>query len=142
MSDTSFILSKTAPNPTVYKYWVDLSENPYGGIIKFYNGKTWDYVNNKDEQDESIDAIVKGITDNYVSSVTTNANNINLVKTQTKYSLNNGVLTPSTTTSNVTVPAATTSQAGIMSAADKTLLNQLQSNYTALEARVAALETA
>ena len=37
----NFIESKTAPNPTQYKYWVDLTENHYGGSIKYFNGSSW-----------------------------------------------------------------------------------------------------
>lgn len=43
-----------APNPKEIDYWVDLSEDPNGGIIKFYNGQTWDYLNRMDDQDRDI----------------------------------------------------------------------------------------
>lgn len=140
MNGINFILSNTAPNPTIYKYWIDTTENPYGGVIKFYDGTKWDYLNNMNNQETSIDAIVKGISDNYVNSVNANGNDLVLSKIQTKYTLENGVLKPSTTSSQITLPKVTTSKAGVMSSADKAALDKLVTDYAALEARVAALE--
>lgn len=141
MNGINFILSNTAPNPTIYKYWIDTTENPYGGVIKFYDGTKWDYLNNTNSQETSIDAIVKGITDNYINSVNANGNELVLSKIQTTYTLDNGVLKPSTTSSQITLPNVTTSKAGVMSSADKAALDKLVTDYAALEARVAALET-
>lgn len=140
MNGINFILSNTAPNPTIYKYWIDTTENPYGGVIKFYDGAKWDYLNNTNGQETSIDAIVKGITDNYINSVNANDNNLVLSKIQTKYTLENGALKPSTTSSQITLPNVTTSKAGVMSSADKAALDKLVADYAELEARVAALE--
>lgn len=140
MNGINFILSNTAPNPTIYKYWIDTTENPYGGVIKFYDGTKWDYLNNTNSQETNIDAIVKGITDNYINSVNANNNNLVLSKIQTNYTLDNGVLKPSTTSSQITLPNVTTSKAGVMSSADKAALDKLVTDYAALEARVAALE--
>jgi len=36
-----FTDSSISPNPKEVDYWVDLSENPYGGCIKYYNGTEW-----------------------------------------------------------------------------------------------------
>lgn len=140
MNGINFILSNTAPNPTICKYWIDTTENPYGGVIKFYDGTKWDYLNNTNSQETSIDAIVKGITDNYINSVNANGNELVLSKIQTNYTLENGVLKPSTTSSQITLPNVTTSKAGVMSSADKAALDKLVADYAALEARVAALE--
>ena len=140
MNGINFILSNTAPNPTIYKYWIDTAENPYGGVIKFYDGTKWDYLNNTNSQETSIDAIVKGITDNYINSVNANGDELVLSKIQTTYTLENGMLKPSTTSSQITLPNVTTSKAGVMSSTDKTALDKLVTDYAALEARVAALE--
>lgn len=43
-----------APNPKEIDYWIDLSEDANGGIIKFWNGQTWDYLNKMDDQDRDI----------------------------------------------------------------------------------------
>lgn len=43
-----------APNPKEIDYWIDLSEDPNGGIIKYFDGTKWDYLNKMDEQDNAI----------------------------------------------------------------------------------------
>ena len=61
----NFIESKTAPNPTQYKYWVDLTENHYGGSIKYFNGSSWVKVS-----DESGDlTAIKNSLNNKVDKV-------------------------------------------------------------------------
>jgi hypothetical protein len=61
----NFIESKTAPNPTQYKYWVDLTENHYGGSIKYFNGSSWVKVS-----DESGDlTAIKNFLNNKVDKV-------------------------------------------------------------------------
>lgn len=35
------IQSKVAPNPKEANRWVDLSADPHGGVMKYYNGKQW-----------------------------------------------------------------------------------------------------
>lgn len=39
--------STIKPNPASVKYWADLASNPYGGDLKYFNGKDWVYVNSK-----------------------------------------------------------------------------------------------
>lgn len=36
-----FFATSVQPNPEEIDYWVDLSDNPYGGIIKYFNGTKW-----------------------------------------------------------------------------------------------------
>lgn len=61
----NFIESKTAPNPTQYKYWVDLTENHYGGSIKYFNGSSWIKIS-----DESSDlTAIKNSLNNKVDKV-------------------------------------------------------------------------
>ena len=40
------IITKRTPNPSESTYWVDLKENPYGGIIKYYDAdiQEWVYI--------------------------------------------------------------------------------------------------
>lgn len=60
-----FIESKTQPNPAIYKYWVDLFENPYGGSIKYFNGESWVKIS-----DESADlSSIKNQLSNKVDKV-------------------------------------------------------------------------
>lgn len=37
----TFRSSYNAPNPKEVDYWIDLKENPYGAIIKYYDGIRW-----------------------------------------------------------------------------------------------------
>lgn len=41
MDTVRFFAANTQPNPVEVDYWVDLSDNPYGGSIKYYNGIEW-----------------------------------------------------------------------------------------------------
>lgn len=47
------LASTIQPNPASVKYWVDLSSNPNGGDLKYFNGTKWVLVNNKDTEDIS-----------------------------------------------------------------------------------------
>ena len=43
--------STIKPNPASVKYWADLASNPNGGDLKYFDGKNWVYVNNKATSD-------------------------------------------------------------------------------------------
>lgn len=47
------LASTIQPNPTSVKYWADLSSNPNGGDLKYFNGTKWVLVNNKANEDIS-----------------------------------------------------------------------------------------
>lgn len=36
-----FLAANVAPKPDEVSYWVDISANPYGGVIKYYDGYDW-----------------------------------------------------------------------------------------------------
>lgn len=36
-----FFATSVQPNPEEIDYWIDLSDNPYGGSIKYFNGTKW-----------------------------------------------------------------------------------------------------
>lgn len=36
-----FLAANVAPKPDEVTYWVDISANPYGGVIKYYDGYDW-----------------------------------------------------------------------------------------------------
>lgn len=36
-----FLAANIAPKPDEVSYWVDISANPYGGVIKYYDGYDW-----------------------------------------------------------------------------------------------------
>lgn len=134
----NFIASKVAPIPGQYDYWIDTNECPYGGIIKYYDGKVWDYVNNKDEQDLDLDNIKKfiqnlqkvGVVDTFVGSIDPASNVVNVVLNKNTYTIEaDGSITEQTSVGEtLTIPAATTSLSGVMTAEDKTKLDGLN-NY-------------
>ena len=45
MAAVKFSKQYIHPNPIEVDYWVDLSKNPYGGVIKYYNGEDWVQLN-------------------------------------------------------------------------------------------------
>lgn len=47
------LASTIQPNPASVKYWADLSSNPNGGDLKYFNGTKWILVNNKATEDTS-----------------------------------------------------------------------------------------
>lgn len=47
------LASTIQPNPASVKYWADLSANPNGGDLKYFNGTKWVLVNNKATEDIS-----------------------------------------------------------------------------------------
>lgn len=55
------LASTIQPNPASVKYWADLSSNPNGGDLKYFNGNKWVLVNNKDT--EGISQIKQQIAD-------------------------------------------------------------------------------
>ena len=47
------LASTIQPKPASVKYWADLSSNPNGGDLKYFNGTKWVLVNNKATEDIS-----------------------------------------------------------------------------------------
>ena len=126
-----FIESKTQPDPVIYKYWVDLFENPYGGSIKYFNGESWVKIS-----DESADlSSIKNQLSNKVDKVSGKGLSTNDYTTAEKQKLA-GIATQAnkTTVENV---LTSTSKTNALSAAQGKALNDA---LNALTARVAALE--
>ena len=127
-----FFATSVQPNPEEIDYWVDLSDNPYGGSIKYFNGTEWvrlaasggmpdlsnyytktqvnkllnDKANISDVDskvdDEEVKDVIKDIQFN-----TSNPNGITMV--MFKYDGNN---------KTVSIPVASTSSAGIITSKD------------------------
>lgn len=127
-----FFATSVQPNPEEIDYWVDLSDNPYGGSIKYFNGTEWvrlaasggtpdlnnyytktqinNLLNNKADvgdvdskvDDEEVKNVIKDIQFN-----TSNPNNITMV--MFKYDGSN---------KTVSIPVASTSSAGIITSKD------------------------
>lgn len=127
-----FFATSVQPNPEEIDYWVDLSDNPYGGSIKYFNGTEWvrlaasggtpdlsNYytktqvnkllndkanINDVDSKvdDEEVKDVIKDIQFN-----TSNPNDITMV--MFKYDGSN---------KTVSIPVASTSSAGIITSKD------------------------
>lgn len=127
-----FFATSVQPNPEEIDYWVDLSDNPYGGSIKYFNGTEWvrlaasggtpdlsnyytktqinNLLNNKADvgdvdskvDDEEVKDVIKDVQFN-----TSNPNNITMVTF--KYDGSN---------KTVSIPVASTSSAGIITSKD------------------------
>lgn len=64
------LASTIQPNPASVKYWADLSANPNGGDLKYFNGKQWLLVNNKATEDiTTLTAQVAALEENKVDKV-------------------------------------------------------------------------
>ena len=127
-----FFATSVQPNPEEIDYWVDLSDNPYGGSIKYFNGTEWvrlaasggtpdlsnyytktqvnkllnDKANISDVDskvdDEEVKDVIKDIQFN-----TSNPNGVTMV--MFKYDGSN---------KTVSIPVASTSSAGIITSKD------------------------
>ena len=127
-----FFATSVQPNPEEIDYWVDLSDNPYGGSIKYFNGTEWvrlaasggtpdlsnyytktqinNLLNNKADvgdvdskvDDEEVKDVIKDVQFN-----TSNPNNITMV--MFKYDGSN---------KTVSIPVASTGSAGIITSKD------------------------
>lgn len=118
-----FFATSVQPNPEEIDYWVDLSDNPYGGSIKYFNGTEWvglaasggmpDLSNyytktqvnkllNDKVDDEEVKDVIKDIQFN-----TSNPNNITMV--MFKYDGSND---------SISLPIASTGSAGIVTSKD------------------------
>lgn len=132
MNRIIFFATSVQPNPEEIDYWVDLSDNPYGGSIKYFNGTEWvrlaasggmpdlsnyytktqvnkllnDKANISDVDskvdDEEVKDVIKDIQFN-----TSNPNGITMV--MFKYDGSN---------KTVSIPVASTSSAGIITSKD------------------------
>lgn len=49
----NFVASKYAPNPKEVSYWIDLSSDTTGNVIKSFDGKQWIPTNYKENTDKS-----------------------------------------------------------------------------------------
>lgn len=127
----NFIESKTQPNPVIYKYWVDLFENPYGGSIKYFNGESWVKIS-----DESADlSSIKNQLSNKVDKVSGKGLSTNDYTTAEKQKLA-GIATQANKTTVENVLTSTSTTNALSAAQGKALKDALN----ALTARVAALE--
>lgn len=126
-----FIESKIQPDPVTCKYWVDLFENPYGGSIKYFNGKSWVKVS-----DESADlSSIKNQLSNKVDKVSGKGLSTNDYTAAEKQKLA-GIAAQANKTTVENVLTSTSTTNALSAAQGKALKDALD----ALTARVEALE--
>lgn len=71
----NFVASKYAPNPKEVSYWIDLSSDTTGNVIKSFDGKQWiptNYKENTDQSERIADVYTKSQTDTAISNATNN----------------------------------------------------------------------
>lgn len=113
----NFLASVYAPNPMEVTYWIDLSEDANGNVIKTYDGKKWIPINN-------IEHLLNIINEK-----------VNKKDVYTIDQTNDAINRSKTVVENVLTSTSTTTA---LSSAQGKILNDL---ITSLTARVQALET-
>lgn len=123
------LASTIQPNPASVKYWADLSSNPNGGDLKYFNGTKWVLVNNKATEDISqIKQQVAGLEQNKEDKVEGKGLSTEDYTTQEKNKL-------------ASLQNYNDDEVRELISALNLRLTTLEGDYEALEARVAALET-
>ena len=131
---TRITRSYIAPNPKEFEYWVDLSADPKGNVIKYYaGGSKWLPLNDDTDNDQSarIAALESGKVDKVEGKVLSSNDFTNAYKTK---------LDGITVQANKTIvdnSLTSTSTTNALAAAQGKALKDL---IDALTARVAALE--
>lgn len=131
---TRITRSYIAPNPKEFEYWVDLSADPKGNVIKYYaGGSKWLPLNDDTDNDQSarIAALESGKVDKVEGKVLSSNDFTNAYKTK---------LDGITAQANKTIvdnSLTSTSTTKALAAAQGKALKDL---IDALTARVAALE--
>lgn len=123
------LASTIQPNPTSVKYWADLSSNPNGGDLKYFNGTKWVLVNNKATEDISqIKQQIADLEQNKEDKVEGKGLSTEDYTTQEKNKL-------------ASLQNYNDNEVRELISALSLRLTTLEGDYEALEARVAALET-
>lgn len=123
------LASTIQPNPASVKYWADLSSNPNGGDLKYFNGTKWVLVNNKATEDISqIKQQIADLEQNKEDKVEGKGLSTEDYTTQEKNKL-------------ASLQNYNDSEVRELISALNLRLTTLEGDYEALKARVAALET-
>ena len=123
------LASTIQPNPASVKYWADLSSNPNGGDLKYFNGTKWVLVNNKATEDISqIKQQVADLEQNKEDKVEGKGLSTEDYTTQEKNKL-------------ASLQNYNDDEVRELISVLNLRLTTLEGDYEALEARVAALET-
>lgn len=123
----NFVASRYAPNPKEVSYWIDLTESSDGQIIKTYSSSnTWVKVNQdkNDDQDVKWESLPTQLLSNINMTVDANDATFTIANSDQaqdgSYSAGDDI--------SIELSAASTSQAGLMSAADKVIFDRLPDN--------------
>lgn len=123
------LASTIQPNPASVKYWADLSSNPNGGDLKYFNGTKWVLVNNKATEDISqIKQQIADLEQNKEDKVEGKGLSTEDYTTQEKNKL-------------ASLQNYNDDEVRELISALSLRLTTLEGDYEALEAKVAALET-
>lgn len=123
------LASTIQPNPASVKYWADLSSNPNGGDLKYFNGTKWILVNNKATEDISqIKQQIADLEQNKEDKVEGKGLSTEDYTTQEKNKL-------------ASLQNYNDDEVRELISALNLRLTTLEGDYEALEARVATLET-
>lgn len=123
------LASTIQPNPASVKYWADLSSNPNGGDLKYFNGTKWILVNNKATEDISqIKQQIADLEQNKEDKVEGKGLSTEDYTTQEKNKL-------------ASLQNYNDDEVRELISALNLRLTTLEGDYEALEARVTALET-
>lgn len=123
------LASTIQPNPASVKYWADLSSNPNGGDLKYFNGTKWVLVNNKATEDISqIKQQIADLEQNKEDKVEGKGLSTEDYTTQEKNKL-------------ASLQNYNDDEVRELISALNLRLTTLEGDYEALEARVAVLET-
>ena len=131
---TRITRSYIAPNPKEFEYWIDLSADPKGNVIKYYaGGSKWLPLNDDTDNDQSarIAALESGKVDKVEGKVLSSNDFTNAYKTKL-----DGIAAQANKTIVDNSLTSTSTTNALAAAQGKALKNLID----ALTARVAALE--
>lgn len=132
---TRITRSYIAPNPKEFEYWVDLSADPKGNVIKYYaGGSKWLPLNDDTDNDQS--ARIKALESGKVDKVKGKGLSSNNFTIEYKTKLDGIAAQANKTIVDNSLTSTSTTNA--LAAAQGKALKDL---IDALTARVAALET-
>lgn len=130
-----FRAQHTQPNPLEVTYWIDLTQDPNGGVIKMYDGNMWNSISARKDTEvtQAITALQTGKVDKVAGKVL--STNDYTAAEKTKLS---GIAANANATVVVNNLTTTTVTSALSAAQGKTLNDKI----VALTARVEALEAA
>lgn len=129
-SKTQFYPSAVAPNPMEVDYWIDTKTDPNGTVIKTWNGKEWQQITDTTTDDSEIKTILEALNsmpEAIVSGSPQYTATDTVISAVSMINRKNGIKYGEAQEGNPqNIPAATKTTAGVMTAADKTKLDNME----------------